>query len=116
MSMTLQGIPLESCFSFDTMISMTSYVNQVKARLQSMEQKLKSDVPGIKLALFAHGDYFQKLYNDNNSYVTMHVDFTDDVAVLCTFTNMIKDSVPTAEGDWDKCYELVMKGASERLT
>ena len=111
--MALPGGPLEICFSFDTTLSMTSYVNQVKARLQDMVQKLKSDVPGIKMSLFAHGDYFQKLYNNNNPYVTKYVDFTDDVAELCTF---IKDAVPTAGGDWDECYELVMKEAREQLT
>lgn len=90
--MVLPGGPLEICFSFDTTISMTSYVEQVKARLQDMVQRLKSDIPGIKIALFAHGDYYQKAYYNVNPYVTRHIDFSDDVAQLCTF---IKDSAPT---------------------
>ena len=91
--MALPGGPLEICFSFDTTISMRKYVDQVKARLQDMVQKLKSDIPGIKMALFAHGDYYQKAYNNKNPYVTRHVDFTDDVEKLCTF---IKGSDNTA--------------------
>ena len=111
--MALPGGPLEICFSFDTTISMTSYVDQVKARLQDMMQKLKSDVPGIKMALFAHGDYYQERFNNTNPYITKHVDFTDDVAELCTF---IKGAEPTLGGDWDECYELVLKEAREKLT
>ena len=111
--MALPGGPLEICFSFDTTMSMTSYVDQVKARLLDMMQRLKSDVPGIKMSLFAHGDYFQKFYNNKNPYVTRHIDFTDDVAKLCTF---IEDSVPTLGGDWDECYELVLKEAREQLS
>ena len=38
---------------------------------------------------------------------------TDDVAKLCKF---IKDAAPTVGGDWDECYELVMKEAREKLT
>lgn len=91
-AMYLPGGALEICFSFDTTISMTSYVDQVKARLQDMVQKLKSDIPGIRIALFAHGDYYQKEYKNKNPYVTRHIDFTDDIPELCKF---IKDSVPT---------------------
>ena len=88
----LPGGPLEICFSFDTTISMTSYVDQVKARLQDMVQRLKSDIPGIRIALFAHGDYYQPDFDNKNPYVSRHVDFTDDVPKLCTF---IKDATPT---------------------
>ena len=91
-SLPLPGGPLEICFSFDTTVSMTSYVDQVKARLQDMVQRLKSDIPGIKIALFAHGDYYQERFNNSSPYVTRHIDFTDDVTDLCTFIN---DSVPT---------------------
>ena len=90
--MMLPGGPLEICFSFDTTISMTSYVDQVKARLQDMVQKLKSDIPGIKIALFAHGDYYQPSFKNTSPYVTRHIDFSDNIPKLCKF---IKDSVPT---------------------
>ena len=90
--MFLPGGALEICFSFDTTISMNSYVDQVKARLQDMVQKLKSDIQGIRIALFAHGDYYHKEYKNKNPYVTRHIDFTDDIPELCKF---IKESVPT---------------------
>ena len=112
-SMVLPGGPLEICFSFDTTVSMTVYVDQVKARLQDMVQKLKSDIPGIKIALFGHGDYYQASVDNKSPYVTRYIDFTDDVAKLCTF---IKDAAPTVGGDWDECYELVMKEVREKLT
>ena len=88
----LPGGQLEICFSFDTTVSMTSYVDQVKARLLDMVQRLKSDIPGIRIALFAHGDYFQPRHGNHNPYVTRFTDFTDDVQKLCQF---IEDSVPT---------------------
>ena len=88
----LPGGPLEICFSFDTTLSMTTYVDQVKARLQDMVQRLKSDIPGIRIALFAHGDYYQPKYDNKCPYVTRHIDFTDDVSNLCTF---IQQAVPT---------------------
>ena len=111
--MVLSGGPLEICFSFDTTFSMTSYVDQVKAWLQDMVQKLKSDIPGIKIALFAHGDYYQPSFDNKSPYVTQHIDFTDDVVKLCKF---IKNADETVGGDWDECYELVMKEVREKLT
>ena len=90
--MMLPGGPLEICFSFDTTVSMTSYVDQVKARLQDMVQKLKSDIPGIKIALFAHGDYYQPSFDNKSPYVTRNIDFSDNVPKLCKF---IKDAIPT---------------------
>ena len=90
--LALPGGSLEICFSFDTTISMTIYVDQVKARLQDMVQRLKSDIPGIRIALFAHGDYYQSRFDNKSAYVTRHIDFTDDVKNLCNF---IKDAVPT---------------------
>ena len=72
---------------------MTSYVDRVKARLQDMVQRLKSDIPGIRMALFAHGDYYQPSFDNESPYVTRHINFTEDVPKLCKF---IKDSVPTA--------------------
>ena len=88
----LPGGPLEICFSFATTTSMTSYVDQVQARLQDMVQRLKSDIPGIRIALFAHGDYYQLNFQNKSPYVLRHVDFTDDVPKLYTF---IKDATPT---------------------
>ena len=40
-----------------------------------MVTRLQSDIPGIRVAIFSHGDYAE-------SYVTKHVDFTTDISRL----------------------------------
>jgi tRNA U34 5-carboxymethylaminomethyl modifying GTPase MnmE/TrmE len=48
---------MEICFSFDTTGSMSSCIAQVKGRVQDLIQRLQADIPGIRMAVVAHGDY-----------------------------------------------------------
>ncbi|KAK3092258.1 hypothetical protein FSP39_000425 [Pinctada imbricata] len=95
------GGPFEICFSFDTTGSMSSSITEVKGRVQDMIQRLQADIPGIRIAVFAHGDYCDK----NSSYVTKHIDFSTNVADLCKW---VKNVGSTGGGDSDECYELVL--------
>ncbi|XP_033751973.1 LOW QUALITY PROTEIN: uncharacterized protein LOC117335841 [Pecten maximus] len=90
----------EICFSFDTTGSMYSCLDEVRGRIQDMIQRLQADIPGIRIAVFAHGDYC-----DRNNYITKHIDFSTDVRRLCKWVN---DVGRTGGGDADECYELVL--------
>ncbi|XP_069133537.1 uncharacterized protein [Argopecten irradians] len=90
----------EICFSFDTTGSMYSCLDEVRGRIQDMIQRLQADIPGIRIAVFAHGDYC-----DKSNYITKHIDFSTDVGTLCKWVN---DVGRTGGGDADECYELVL--------
>ncbi|XP_063405299.1 uncharacterized protein LOC134688474 [Mytilus trossulus] len=94
------GGPIEICFSFDATCSMYDYIDEVKGKVQDLIQRLQADIPGIRIAVFAHGDY------GSPTYVTKHIDFTTDVAELCNWVKNVKES---RGGDWDECYELVLQ-------
>ncbi|XP_035825213.1 uncharacterized protein LOC118477561 [Aplysia californica] len=100
--------PLEVVFSFDTTGSMYGYLDQVCGRLQDMIQRLQADIPAIRIAVFAHGDYC-----DNQTYVTKWEDFSSDVAKLCTFVSNVER---TGGGDAPECYELVLRQARTELS
>ncbi|XP_045199051.2 uncharacterized protein LOC123553388 [Mercenaria mercenaria] len=106
--MALPNGPMEIVFSFDTTGSMYSYLEEVRGRVSDMIQRLQADIPGIKIAIFAHGDYC-----DRKTYVTKYIDFTDDVAKLVAFVNNVKR---TSGGDADECYELVLHEVRTKLT
>ncbi|XP_048778031.2 uncharacterized protein LOC125681830 [Ostrea edulis] len=95
------GGPIEICFSFDTTGSMSSSINAVKQNVQEMIQRLQTDIPGIRIAVFAHGDYCDR----NSSYVTKYIDFSTDLKELCQW---VKNVGSTGGGDSDECYELVL--------
>ncbi|BFZ05718.1 hypothetical protein BsWGS_08757 [Bradybaena similaris] len=99
---------LEVVFSFDTTGAMTSCLDVLRARIADMILRLQMDIPGIRLAICAHGDYC-----DSHVYVTKWIDFTCDVSKLCYFMNNVQ---PTIGGDLPKCYELVLKQACNNLS
>lgn len=103
--MTLPGGPMEICFSFDTTGSMSGCINEVKGNVQDMIQRLQADIPGIRMAVFAHGDYC-----DKHNYITKHIDFSTNVAELCTW---VKNVGSTGGGDGDECYELVLQNVQK---
>ncbi|XP_012941677.1 uncharacterized protein LOC106012651 [Aplysia californica] len=100
--------PLEIVFSFDTTGSMYGYLDQVRGRLQDMIQRLQADIPAIRIAVFAHGDYC-----DHQTYVTKWEDFSSDVAKLCSFVSNVER---TGGGDAPECYELVLRQARTELS
>ncbi|KAH9509178.1 hypothetical protein Btru_049308 [Bulinus truncatus] len=92
---------LEVVFSFDTTGSMYSWLEEIRGRIQDMIQRLQADIPGIRIAVMAHGDYC-----DTDTYVTKWIDFTTDVVKLCDFVRTVEK---TGGGDAPECYELVLR-------
>ena len=70
--------------------------------------RLLTDIPGIMIALLAHGDYC-----DDYNYVSKWVDFTNDADTLCRFVNEVH---PTCGEDIPECYELVLHQVSYRYS
>ncbi|XP_050401735.2 uncharacterized protein LOC126818382 [Patella vulgata] len=92
----------EIVFSFDTTSSMYCCLTQIRDRVQDMIQRLQADIPGIRIAVAAHGDYCDK----KSKYVLQLIDFGATVPELCDFVRQIEG---TFGGDLDECYELVMQ-------
>ncbi|XP_052071339.1 uncharacterized protein LOC127709713 [Mytilus californianus] len=99
---------VEIAFSFDTTGSMSAALNEVKGRIKDIVQKLQSDVPGIRIAIFAHGDYC-----DKDNYIIKWIDFGATLPELHDFVNNCGD---TGGGDGPECYELVLRRATEVLS
>ena len=106
--MALPNGNMEIVFSFDTTSSMSRCLDQVRGRVSDMVQRLQADIPGIRIGIFAHGDYC-----DASTYVTTHVDLTDDVVKLVDF---VKNVQSTYGGDADECYELVLHEVRTKLS
>lgn len=99
----------EIVFSFDTTGSMYSCLEEVRSQLRELIQDLKRNIPGIKIAIFAHGDYCDA----GSTYVTKYINFTNDADRLCNF---VRDVERTGGGDTPECYELVMREVQEKLS
>lgn len=99
----------EIAISFDTTGSMYSCLEEVRKQLREMVQDLKRDIPGIRIAIFAHGDYCDA----GSTYVTKHINFTNNADSLCSF---VSEAGPTGGGDAPECYELVMREVQEKLS
>ena len=65
---------MEIAFSFDTTGSMYACLGEVRRKIQETIARLQRDIPGIRIAVIAHGDYCDA----GHYYVTKHIDFTDD--------------------------------------
>ncbi len=100
------GGPIEIVFTFDTTGSMNRCLAEVRKKLDVIIQRLFADIPNLRIAVFAHGDY-------GDVYVTKYVDFTNDVTKLCDFVKSVQS---TGGGDWEECYELVLKQTRELLS
>ncbi|KAH3864180.1 uncharacterized protein LOC127870262 [Dreissena polymorpha] len=107
--MALPNGNMEIVFSFDTTGSMSSYLAEVRGRVSDMVQRLQADIPGIKVSLFAHGDYCDA----HTSYVTKFVDLTNDLPKLVDFAQTVGS---TGGGDSDECYELVLHEVRTKLS
>lgn len=99
---------MEIAFSFDTTGSMSSCLEQVRGRLSDMMQRLQADIPGIRISVFAHGDYI-----DARKYVTKWIDFGATLPELCDF---VKNVESTGGGDFEECYELVLHQVGKELS
>jgi Mg-chelatase subunit ChlD len=91
-------------FSFDTTGSMSSCIADVRRNIEKVSTKLFDQIPGLRLAIIAHGDYC-------DGEDTIHIlDFTNDKESIKKF---IKDAPDTSGGDYPECYELVLHRARE---
>ena len=99
---------VEVVFSFDTTGSMYACLAEVRRGIKEAIRRLKREVPGIRLAIIAHGDYCDAA----SSYVTKIQNFTEDEDTLCRFVETVS---ATGGGDADECYELVLREAVTKL-
>lgn len=104
------GGPIEIAFSFDTTGSMSGCLPQVRAQLAHVIERLNADIPGLRIAVFAHGDYCDLA---SYGYVTKYIDFTNNAVELCKF---VQEVTSTGGGDFEECYELVLRQVREELS
>ncbi|XP_067934658.1 uncharacterized protein [Watersipora subatra] len=106
---SVAGAPLELIFSFDTTGSMYSCLDEVRKNLEKMISRILTDIPNIRIAVFAQGDYC----DESSTYVTQFLDFTTDKSKLVKFVKEVKGS---GGGDYEECYELVLQQARTELS
>lgn len=99
----------EIVFSFDTTGSMYPCLTQVRKRIEETVTRLFKEIPGIRIAVFAHGDYQDK----ETTYDTKWVDLSTDKKKICNF---IKTVSSTCGYDSDECYELVLRQVREEIS
>ena len=93
--------PLDLVISIDTTLSMHGVLQEMRAAIDDILQRLFRDVVDLRVAIVAHGDY----YDGDDAYVTKCVDFTKDAIELSRFVRTVEG---TSGGDWAECYELVV--------
>ena len=99
---------IDVCITFDTTGSMYPCLTQVRRTVGDTIERLFNDIPDLRIAIIAHGDYC----DHGRSYVTSIMDFSTNI-------NMIDDFVMgvgmTFGGDTPECYELVLNEARTKL-
>ena len=101
--------PLQVVFSFDTTGSMSRALKEVRGRLSDMLQRLQTDIPAVTTAVVAHGDYC----DEGSTYITKHVDFTNNLPQLVNFVNDVQE---TFGGDEPEAYEVMLRLVRTQLT
>lgn len=92
---------VDVAISFDTTGSMYPCLTQLRRSVEQTVKRLFRDIPGLRIAIKAHGDYCD-LYKN---YVTKTLDFSTDLERICNFIRRVQ---PTNGGDSPECYELVL--------
>ena len=87
--------------SFDTTGSMSRCIDTVKSRMRDIMRKLMADIPGIRMAVIAHGDY-----DTDHTYIIKYENFTSNVDSLCSFVNSARGTGGGHAGNLDEAYEL----------
>ena len=87
--------------SFDTTGSMEGCLYAVRNRMREMMRKLRSDIPGIRMGVIAHGDY-----DTNHTYIIQYENLTDNVERLCNFVQNARGTGAGFAGNADEAYEL----------
>jgi hypothetical protein len=99
-------LPLEVVITFDTTGSMYPCLTQVRTHVRTLIRELFADIPNIRIAIIAHGDY-------GDVYVTKHTNLLADQEELCRFVETVG---ATCGSDWEECYELVLKEAHTKIS
>jgi len=92
---------IDVAFSFDTTGSMYPCLEEVRTKLQEIVTRLLKDIPNIRIALIAHGDYC-----DHQTYVAKALDFCTDSQKLSKFAQEVQK---TGGGDLPEAYEYVLR-------
>ncbi|MFH1767165.1 MAG: hypothetical protein ABH826_03670 [Patescibacteria group bacterium] len=95
---------VEVAISFDTTGSMYPCLTQVRRNVEATVRRLLRDIPGLRIAIIAHGDWCDA----RTSYVTKSFDFSSNVERICRF---VRNVGQTDGGDSPECYELVLHEA-----
>ena len=93
---------VEVCISFDTTGSMYSCLDEVRRSVKATIKRLLKDIPTIRIALVAHGDYG----DEKTTYLIKTLDHTNDEKKLVDWVTNVER---TSEFDSDECYELVLR-------
>jgi len=96
------GGPVEIVFSFDTTGSMYPCLNQVKKNITQVVRRLFGDIPHIRIAIIAHGDY----EDAKSTYTIKQHDFSSSVDDIVKFVEGVGS---TCGYDFEECYELVLR-------
>lgn len=96
--------PTHVAISFDTTGSMSPCIADVRQKLKNLSEEMFKDIPGLKIALIAHGDYCD---GDN---CIKKLDFTNDLDAIMTF---LESTPNTGGGDEPECYEYVFSIARD---
>ena len=90
--------------SFDTTGSMYPCLAEVRRNVSAMTDRLFREIPSLRIAVIAHGDYC-----DGDKVITQ-LDFTDDQNQI---KNFIQNAPSTSGGDYPECYELVLRNIKD---
>ena len=108
----IQGVVLENLvidvkdtktdivISFDTTGSMYPCLAEVRRHISAMTDRLFREIPALRIAVIAHGDYCDK------DKVITTLDFTEEQSQIKTF---VETAPSTSGGDYPECYELVLQ-------
>ncbi|NBS41796.1 VWA domain-containing protein [bacterium] len=102
--MLRKTLGVDICISFDTTGSMYPCLTQVRRQVVTLARRLFKDVPNLRIAIIAHGDY----QDAGTTYVTKTFDFSSDEAAICRF---VENVGPTNGYDTPECYETVLHEA-----
>lgn len=105
--MNLENIDV--CITFDTTGSMYPCLTQVRRTVKETVRRLFHDIPDLRIAVIAHGDY----YDERWAYITKIFDFSRDVNNVVDFVGSVGR---TDGGDRPECYELVLYQARTQLS
>jgi Mg-chelatase subunit ChlD len=86
---------LDVTLTFDTTVSMYSYLEDVRKQLNHLSQEIRQAVPQAKMGVVAYGDYC-------STYVTKVLDLTDNYQLISNFIAQVEK---TDGGDFPEAVE-----------